>query len=236
MVPGRIGVQRVGIVGRLTLRVEQPAVGHLGPAIALHPHLALSHRRRSHVEDDWRTRARRKPHGDWIGAVPRFAPAPRGHATDRRAIDEHQSNSSLLGNALHIAAEAADVIGLADGNSGHARGLCLLQSHVHAATHRHLPKAPMRVEHGERRSLMHDLDSGIWHYVAGFDLAQVLGNADDAVRVVADEIGLDEQFSDHARFVSAHASRSKNGGGGFGQRRWRKDRHYSLPHWRSTRG
>ena len=103
--------------------------------------------------------------------MPRFAPAPRGHATDRRTIDEHQGNSSLLGNALHIAAEAADVIGLADGDSGHARGLCLLQAHIHAATHRHLPKTPMRVEHGERRSLVNNFDSGVWHNVAGFDLA-----------------------------------------------------------------
>ena len=48
------------------------------------------------------------------------------------------------------------------------------------------------------------------------------------MRVVADEIGLDEQFSDHARLVSAHSSRSKNGCGGFDQRRWSKDRHYSF--------
>ena len=154
--------------------------------------------------------------------MPGFAPAPRGHAANRRAIDEHQSNSSLLGNALHIAAEATDVIGLADGNSGHARGPRLLQSHIHAATHRHLPKAPMRVEHGERRSLVNHFDGRVWHNVTGFDLAQVLGDADDAVRVVADEIGLDEQFSNHARLVSAHASRGKNGRGSFDQGRWRK--------------
>ena len=82
------------------------------------------------------------------------------------------------------------MIGLADGDSGHARGPRLLQTHIHAATHRHLPKAPMRVEHGERRSFVNDFDGGVWHDVAGFDLAQVLGDADDAVTVVADEIGL----------------------------------------------
>ena len=86
----------------------------------------------------------------------------------------------------------------------------------------------MRIEHGERRCLVNHFDSRVWHNVTSFDLAQVLGNADDAVRVVADEIGFDEQFSDHACLVSAHATRGKYGGGGFGQGRWRKDRHYSF--------
>ena len=107
------------------------------------------------------------------------------------------------------------MIGLADGDRGHARGLRLLQRQFYAATHRHLPKAPMRVEHGQRRSLVDDLDSRVWHDVAPFDLAQVLRDADDAVRVMADEIGLDEQFGDHVRLVGTHSSRDKNGRGGF---------------------
>ena len=212
---GRVRVQGVGIVGRLAFGVEQPAVGHLGTAIALHPHLALGHSRRGHVEDDRRAAARRKRHGDWIGAVPSFAPAPRSHAADRRTVDEQQGDSGFRGNALHVAAEAADVIGLADGDSGHAHSARLFQSEVHAATHRHLPKAPMRVEYRERRGLVNDFDRGVWHNIAGFDLAQVLGDADDAVRVVADEIGLDEQFSDHVCLPGAHSSRGKNGGASF---------------------
>ena len=39
----------------------------------------------------------------------------------------------------------------------------------------------MRVEHGEGRGLVNGFDGRVWYHVAGFDLAQVLGDADHAV-------------------------------------------------------
>ncbi len=69
----------------------------------------------------------------------------------------------------------------------------------------------MPVEHGRRRGLAHDFDLGVGNDLPLFDGAYVLGNADDAVRVVPHGIGIGQQLGDDIGCLGWRAGCRENG-------------------------
>ena len=59
-----------------------------------------------------------------------------------------------------------------------------------------LAKSPVPVEYGRGGGLAHDFDLGVGNDLPLFDSGYVLGNADDAVRVVSHGIGIGQQVGD----------------------------------------
>ena len=111
-------------------------------------------------------------------------------------VGAEQADHVGLGDVLHIAAEATDVVGVFDGYSCDSAVASAFQAHFHRLVHHDLAKSPVPVEYGRRGRLTHDFDLGVGNDLSLFDGAYVLGDADDAVRVVPHCIGVGQQLGD----------------------------------------
>ena len=79
-----------------------------------------------------------------------------------------------------------------DGGSGL---LGLLDGDVGAVFRGDVPEGPLAVHQGGGGRLLDDLGAGLRIQLPAVDHPQVGWNADDAVRVVASEVGTDERFA-----------------------------------------
>ena len=85
------------------------------------------------------------------------------------------------------------------------------QAHLYRLIHHDLAKSPVPVEHGRGGRLAHDFDLGVGHDLSLFNGAYVLGNADDAVRVVPHGIGVGQQLGDDIGGRRGRTGRGENG-------------------------
>ena len=89
------------------------------PAVALDPHLALGHHAGRDVQHECSALSVGPTARQRIGAQAPGDAAPRGHAgTAAVRVGAEQADHIRLGDALHIAAEATDVVGVFDGYGG----------------------------------------------------------------------------------------------------------------------
>ena len=75
--------------------------------------------------------------------------------------------------------------------------------------------------------LLHDLERRAGHDVAGFDAVDIDGDVDDAVRVVAGEVGVDAADGDGVRLLLRCARAAQQGGAYPGETVGLNDRHCS---------
>ena len=107
----------------------------------------------------------------------------------------------MPGNLVDVAAEAADVIRLPDGDRGHSRLPGLVQTELGGAAHRDLSKPPVALDNRHYPGLANDLHLCIREDLLLFDRGEILGQADDAMGVVAGFVRFDEQPGYQPGFV-----------------------------------
>ena len=178
----RLVVEVRGIGRWLASRVNDPALGHRLAAIALDPHLALGYDASGDVQHECAALAVGPAARQRVGGQAPGNAAPRGHAGPGTVrVGAEQADHVRLGDALHIAAEATDVVGIFDGYGRDSAVASAFQTHLYRLVHHHLTKSPVPVEHGRGGGLAHDFDFGVGNDLSLFNGAYVLGNADDAV-------------------------------------------------------
>ena len=83
----------------------------------------------------------------------------------------------------------------------------------------------MAVDDGRGRRFLHDLELGPGHDVAGLDTVDVGRHGDDAVGVVARQIGIDAADGDRVRLLLRRAGGPQQRGADFSQAIGLNDRH-----------
>ena len=120
-------------------------------------------------------------------------------------VDEEDGDEPLLGGDLGVVADAADVTALADGDDADSGAACFADGEIEGFEADDLAKAPAAFDDGEGVGLVHDGDVLADGDVAGLHPVDVFGDTEDAVRVVAGEVGVDEVLGDDAGFIGFDA-------------------------------
>ena len=116
------------------------------------------------------------------------------------------------GGALRPFADTADMAGIAQRNCRKARRPRFFNADVHGHRRNRLTEAEPAVEDGDHGRVDKSIDRLVGNEVAGADPIDVTRHADDAVAVVAGEIGVDERNGDPVRFFGPAADAGENFG------------------------
>src|ERR1700722_19709615 len=100
---------------------------------------------------------------------------------------------------------------IAQRDDGDAMPRTLGDAEPHRLLANRLPETELAIDHGNRIVFEHDFDRAIGKHLAGAQPLHIRGYPDDAVRIVADEVGLDEMNGDALGFVGLTAGRLENG-------------------------
>ena len=112
------------------------------------------------------------------------------------------------GRPLGPFADPADMAGIAQRDRGEARRLRFLDADVDGQRRHRLAEAEAAVEDADHGRVDDTFDRLIGNEVACVDPVDVTRDADDAVAVVAGEIGIDQRGRDPLRFVELAADAS----------------------------
>ena len=207
----RRGVQIVGVGGRYTLVVDQPAHRHRLSLVALHPHLALGRHAGGDVQHDRPALRGRNTHRDRIGDHAALGAAERGD-NGAGAVSVHRGDAdhAAFGGHGGIFAQAPDVVAVVNPHRAHRLFAGLVHGHFHGLRCRRLAVAPIGVQHHRRRRFLYHLQGRIRHAVAALHVRQVLRDADDAVGVVPHQIGCHQIAADQSRFLLRGAGALEN--------------------------
>ena len=123
---------------------------------------------------------------------------PNGSDQDSAAarIDEVKRDLARDGRHLGPVADPTQVARISERHHGHALSPRLGDTELHRLFAHHLPKPELPVDHRHHIVLEHDLERLIGDDLAGLEPFDVNGDADHSVRVVTDEVGLDQVMSD----------------------------------------
>ena len=117
----------------------------------------------------------------------------------RAGVGGNQSNHALGGGHGRVVAQPSDVALAVDGDGGDAVGAGLVYRHAHGALGDHEAEAPVAVDDGSAGGLALHHEGRAGDDVADVDALGVGGNLDDAVGVVADQVGLDQVLGHRLR-------------------------------------
>ena len=120
--------------------------------------------------------------------------------------------------ALRPFADAADVAGIAQRNRGKARRFRFFNADVDRHRRHRLTEAEAAVDDADHWRVDETFDRLVGNEVAGADPIDITRHADDAVTVVAGEIGVDERGGDAVRLFGPAADASENLGAEVRQR------------------
>ena len=140
----------------------------------------------------------------------RSRPAERRDQDRARGVDEMNRDETRRRGALGPFADPADMAGIAQRDRGEARRLRFFNADVDGHRRHRLAKAEPTVEDADHGRVDDTFDRLIGHEVAAVDPVDVTRDADDAVAVVAGEIGIDQRGRDPLRFVGLTADASEN--------------------------
>src|SRR6185437_13773323 len=96
----------------------------------------------------------------------------------------------------------AEMSGVADGDGGKTPGSATLGEQRHRFAPNHLAVAETAVDGEQRAAVDGDLGMPVGDNLAGGEPGEILGDADDAMAVMPEEIRLDEVVGKHARLVA----------------------------------
>ncbi len=114
------------------------------------------------------------------------------------------------GGALRPFADAADMAGIAQRDCGKAGRLRLLNADVDGHRRHRLTEAEAAVDDADHWRVDNTFDRLVGNEVARAHPIDITRNADDAVAVVAGEIGVDQRGGDAARLFRLTAGASEN--------------------------
>ena len=182
-------VQHSRILAQHAVGIDQRALGQFLAAAACDQHLALGDDRGCKIEHD-----RILPNAGNADAIGRgrqpLLDAAIGRDQKRaRSVDEMHRHQPFGGGHLRPVADAADMAGVAQRDRGKARLLAFVDADPHCLRRHGLPVAELAVDHRERRRIDHDFGDLVGNDGAHLLPADVDGNADHAVAVMAGEIG-----------------------------------------------
>jgi hypothetical protein len=122
------------------------------------------------------------------------------------------------GGALRPFADPPDVAGIAERNCRKARRPRLFDADVDGDRCDRLAEAEAAVDDGDHRRIDKTFDRLVGNEIARANPIDVSRHTDDAVAVVAREIGVDERGGDASRFFRAAADAGENLGAKIRQR------------------
>ena len=130
---------------------------------------------------------------DGVGAQLAGASAEGGDVLGSRAgVGGNQANHALGGGHGGVVAQPPDVALTVDGDGGDAVGAGLVDGHAHGALGDHEAEAPVAVDDGGAGGLALHHEGRAGDDVADVNALGVGGNLDDAVGVMAAQVGLDQ--------------------------------------------
>jgi len=106
---------------------------------------------------------------------------------------------------VNVAAQATDVIGIANTNSSKAAFTRFFKANFNGSAHGDLAESPVAINNGGERIFADDFDFDIGEDVVAFYGCKVLWDADDAMRVVAGAIGISKQIRDELCILAGQA-------------------------------
>ena len=192
------------------MSVERPAVRHRLAEVALHLDLALGDHAGGHVDDDRQLAAGRYAKRDRIGRHARLG-TPEGHLQQPAAmvVAGYEANHVAGSGGLDVLAKPADVAAVEHLDHAHRRLPCLLDGQGHGLAGDRLAEAPLAVDQGRGRGFANHLDGDARYETALFQDAEVLGQARDAVGVVAHQVGEHQRSGDVPGLVGRQTRRAQ---------------------------
>lgn len=146
-----------------------------------------------------------------IGFVAAGESSKRGHRLPAAArVDHHEGDEAPFRGPGGVASQPAGVIAVSGGDRGDAAAGGLFDGQVHRALPGHLPEAAPPVQN-RRRDVIHRHGAlGGGQQMLVLDGVEILGHPNDAVRVVPDEVRLDEVCRDECRVMLRRSRRQKS--------------------------
>ena len=91
----------------------------------------------------------------------------------------------------------------------------LFKCYIYCLAHRYLTKSPVAINDCCDWIFAHDFYLSIWYDFACFNVAQILRNANDTVRVMTGAVGFCQQLGDDTRVFRRRACSDENFGACF---------------------
>src|SRR5438552_1518977 len=208
-----VAVELPGIRRRLAARVQHDPRRHLLAAVELHAQLALGPTAGGVVvrRGDG---AAGTGNGNGVGvrAEPLAAAAPRRHIEAALGVGPEHPDQARGRHRLGVVGEPAHVARAAQRHRRQSVHTAALDGQRGPAPRDDLTEAVVAVEHRDRRCVDGELDLGGRVQVPALQGRAVLRHADDAVGVVAAQVGAHEQCRDPLRVVARHVARGEDVG------------------------
>ncbi len=199
-------VKHARIAGYLPVRADQRVVGHRLAAIRGHQHLALGHQRGGEIQQHRNPAVRRRDRdADRVGGEAPAHAAERRHQLAELDVDEVERHQPGGGRALAPVADATEMPDIAQPDHRDAALPGLADAEIHRLLADRLAEPEIAVDDGVHRGFGDDADRLPGAHEILLDPQHVARHADDAVAVVAGEIGRD-QVAGGARRLGAGAT------------------------------
>jgi hypothetical protein len=189
--------------------------------------LSLGDDARRDVDDDGLP-ARRDRDGDRIRRELRIGPAPWRDARDAVAVAEELRDEPARRGFARVNAGAADVIGVAHGDRGASVLARLRNRELERALRDDLAPRVVAIEERRRARVADERRLGARVDSAELDIAPVLREPDDAVRIVSCEVRADQVLGDDRRAFIRRAHRAEDAFGALEETDGGEARHGSL--------
>ena len=191
---------------RASALVDDPALRHLLALVERDHQLAFGDRRRRDVEDRGIGAGERHADRERIGGEPAVAAAERRDAHRARRVEKMQRHLARGGGDLGPVAETSEVTAVAQTDHRDAGLRRFRDAEAGCELAHHLAEAAIAVDDRERVAVEHDRRRRIGLEPARAHPFEVFADAQHAVRIVPDKIGVDEALGDRARLRFAGAA------------------------------
>ena len=183
-------VFRVG--GGVAILVDDPTLRHRLPPVAGQGDLTGRHGTGGHVQQHRALQVAGNADADGVGPQPTGPSAEGRHrlGAGPGIRGDHRDHSFLYRHS-GVVAQTPDVALVMNGDGGHSVHLGFLNGHAHGLFGDHEPEPPVTVDHGGAGSLLFHDEGSAGNDMPLVDTLHVLGDMDDAMRVVAHQISLD---------------------------------------------
>ena len=171
--------------------------------------LAFGDQRGCEIEHDGRGAFARNADAERRRRQPTLQPAERRDEDRPGGVDEMDRDQARCGGALRPFADPADMAGIAQRNCGEARCFRFFNADVDRHRRHRLAEAEAAVDDADHRSIDHTFDRLVGNEIACADPIDVTRHANDAMAVVASQIGVDKRGGDVARLLGWQPTRAK---------------------------
>ena len=185
-------VEIPGIVRRSAFAVDDPAIGDPFALVHRDHQLSFGDHRRGHVEHDRIGAIDRHADRDRIRRKPAIGAAERRDALRARRVEKVQRHLARLGGHVRPIADPSQVTDVAQADHRNAFLARLGDAELRSELAGDLPEAAIAVDDGDRVAVEDDGGRRVGPQRAILDPFEISRNTKHAVRIVADEIRVDQ--------------------------------------------